>query len=147
MIRKAVEQDILEIISMSEKFYAQTHYASLIPANNAAVAALALMLIEQGSLFVAEVDGVVVGILGFVCTPFMFNPALLGAHEVVWYIEEAYRSYGYGPKLLLAAEQEFKRVGINFIQMVDLPENNSGAGELYKRLGYSTSELSYTKVI
>lgn len=147
MIRKAVEQDIIEIISMSEKFYAQTHYAKLIPANNAAVGALALMLIEQGSIFVAEVAGTVVGVLGFLCTPFMFNPELLGAYEIVWYIEEEFRSLGFGPKLLLAAEQEFKRVGINFIQMVDLPENTSGAGELYKRLDYSVSELSYTKVI
>ncbi len=147
MIRKAVEADLRAVVEMSSKFYKHTHYSKLVSMNDVSVGALSMMLIEQGSLFVAEIGGEVKGMLGFVCTPFMFNPQLVGAHEVVWYVEEEARTAGLGPKLLLYAEKELKAAGVNFIQMADLPENTSGAGELYQRLGYSTSEYSYTKVI
>ena len=147
MIRYASENDLRRVVEMSERFYATTTYQSFAPFNPVAVAILTQTLIDRGIMLVAEVDGQVVGMVGLVVVPFMFNSDILGAHEVVWWVEPEFQGSKIGWDLLSAVEPAAKSLGCTIIQMLTLSTSPPLAAEIYRKAGYSHSESSYTKVI
>lgn len=147
MIRPATENDLRRIVEMSEKFYATTSYAKFAQFHPSSVAVLATTLIHYGVMLVAEVEGKVIGMVGLVVTPFMFNTTILSAHEVVWWVEPEYQGSKIGHSLLTAIEPACKSRGCKLIQMVTLSNSPPQAAGLYEKAGYKHTETSYTKVI
>lgn len=147
MIRPATESDLRRIVEMSERFYPHTSYYlySQIPleAHDAALVAEAVM--ANGCLMVAEVDGQVVGMIGVIFIPFMFNPKYIHAGEIIWWVEPEYWSQGLGEELLLSIEPKCKESGVRHIQMIDLVNSHLSAAKLYEKHGYILTERSYTK--
>lgn len=147
MIRQATIEDLRRITEMSEKFYPQTPYINLAPFNPAAAANLASFLIESGIMLVAEVDGEVVGMVGLVLTPFPFEPELLGAYEVIWWVEPDAQARGIGWALLKAVDAAAKERGCNYVHMVCMANSPQAAAALYFKNGYDHTEMSFTKRI
>jgi GNAT superfamily N-acetyltransferase len=87
--------------------------------------------------------------VGLILTPFMFNEDLVGAYEVVWWVEPEAQGLGVGRALLEAVEPACRKKNdkLALIQMVHLKESPPQAAVLYEHLGYQHSESSYTKVI
>ena len=146
MIRPATEADVPAILAMSRKFYATTSYVEHAPMNDETVAALVRQLMESVML-VAEVDGVVVGMVGLIVAPFMFNSALKAAYEVVWWVDPAAQGAGVGKQLLAAVEPASAERGAEIVVMVALASSPPQASALYERAGYRHSETSFTKRI
>lgn len=147
MIRKATENDLLRIVEMSAQFYPQTPYAYITPFNPEAVSVLALSLIESGIMLVAEVDGKVVGMVGLALAPFIFHPEIVGAYEVIWWVDPDAQGYGVGQELLAAIEPAAKDRGASFVHMVCMANSPPQAPALYFKLGYSHTEMCFTKEI
>lgn len=149
MIRQATQDDLRRIVEMSEKFYPYTSYwtHSKIPFDADRVAVFASGLIDNGIFHVAEVENQVVGMLGIILIPFMFNPEYIHAGEIIWWVEPEYWNTGIGAKLLQSIEAPCQRVGATHIQMIDLPVSTVSAAALYEKFGYQLTERSYTKVI
>lgn len=149
MIRAAELKDLRRIVEMSERFYPYTSYAtkSNIPFNPGAAAVLAQGLLEDSVLVVYELGGVVMGMLGVIIIPFLFNPEYLTAGEVIWWVEPEVQSAGLGEELLLAIEPKLREKGITHVQMIDLVNSPVTAANLYQKHGYELTERCYTKVL
>src|SRR5688572_32542185 len=114
MIRAGELKDLRRIVEMSERFYPFTSYAtkSGIPFSPESAAVLAQGLIEDSVLVVYELGGVVMGMLGVIIVPFLFNPNYLTAGEVIWWVEPEVQSAGLGEELLLAIEPKLREKGV-----------------------------------
>lgn len=150
MIRQATSEDLRRIVEMSERFYPHTSYwtKSRIPFNANAVAILAQGLIENSLFHVAEnEEGMVIGMIGTIIMPFLFNPDYLHAGEIVWWVEPEYWNSGIGVQLLDINEAAAKEKGVHHLQMIDLPNSPLSARKLYEHRGYELTEQSWTKVL
>lgn len=145
MIRNATHNDLAAIVAMSEKFYATTHYSRWAEFNPDTVFDLAVNLIDNHVMLVAEVDGKVVGMVGLFVAPFMFNSNRIGAYEVVWWVNPDAQGAGVGMELLAAIEPACRAKGANAIQMVMMANSPPKAQAIYERFGYGHSETSFTK--
>lgn len=149
MIRKAEEKDLRRIMEMSHKFYPHTSYwkVSQIPLEDEPLAAFTLSLIENGIFHVYEHEGTVVGMIGLVVIPFLFNPNYLTAGEIIWWVEPEFWSKGIGEQLLLSVEEPCREAGVKHIQMIDISVSTEWAEKVYRKHGYLLTERSWTKVV
>lgn len=146
-IRKGTLADVPEIVRMSAAFYPTTHYAQWCDMDEETVADLASSLIENHIFFVAEDGDRLVGMVGLFIIPFMFNRHATSAGEVVWWVDPEARGSRVAASLLQAVEGACRDAGADRIQMVHMPNSPPQAAALYEKLGYSRSEISYTKDI
>lgn len=146
-IRKGTLADVPEIVRMSAAFYPTTHYAQWCDMDEDTVADLATNLIENHIFLVAESEGRLVGMVGIFLAPFLFNRHACFGVEVVWWVDPAARGSHVAASLLQAIEHPARDAGADRIQMVHMPNSPPQAAALYERLGYSRSEVSYTKEI
>lgn len=146
-IRKGTLADVPEIVRMSAAFYPTTHYAQWCDMDEETVADLASSLIENHIFFVAEDGDRLVGMVGLFIIPFMFNRHATSAGEVVWWVDPEARGSRVAASLLQAVEAACRDAGADRIQMVHMPNSPPQAAALYEKLGYSRSEISYTKDI
>lgn len=146
-IRKATLADVPAIVSMSAKFYATTSYAQWADFSPESVEALASNLVENHVMLVAEVDGQVVGMVGLLVAPFLFNTERTGAYEVVWWVNPDAQGQGAGKALLAAIEPACKDAGCHAIQMVHLSSSPPQAAAIYERMGYAHTESSFTRTL
>lgn len=146
-IRKATLADVPVIVAMSARFYPTTHYADWCEMDEASVAELASMLINDHVFLVAEADGRLIGMVGVFVAPFLFNRNRNFASEVVWWVAPEARGGRAAYALLSAIEEPCREFGADRIQMVHMPNSPPQAAALYERAGYSRSEISYTKDI
>lgn len=144
-IRPATEADIPAIVAMSARFYETTSYSRFAPFSPEAAEALARLMMADGVMLVAGDEPV--GMVGLICTPFMFNPALKVAYEVVWWVNPEAQGAGAGKALLAAIEPACRERGCAAVQMVHLASSPPQAAALYERMGFAHTESSYTKVI
>lgn len=148
VIRKATLADVPAVVSMSAKFYPTTHYAEWTEMDEETVADLASSLIAEHVFFVAESEaGELVGMIGVLIAPFLFNRGQKFAVEIVWWVAPDARGSRAAAALLAAIEQPVRDGGANRIQMVHMPNSPPQAAALYLRAGYVESEISYTKDI
>lgn len=145
MIRKATHSDLAKIVGMAERFYATTCYSNWSDFDADTTFDLAINLIENHVMLVAEQDGDVVGMVGLVVAPFMFNANCRSAHEVVWWVNPEAQGSGVGKELLAAIEPACRAKGANAIQMVMMANSPPKAQAIYERFGYGHSETSFTK--
>jgi GNAT superfamily N-acetyltransferase len=146
-VRAATTEDVPDIVAMAERFYAETHYAAIVPLARESAAGLALLLIERGVMLVAVHDGAIVGMVGLFLEPFTFNVAITVATELVWWVNPEARETGAGQALLEAIESACRARGADLIRMMTLHSSPPHAAALYARRGYVPTEHAYTKEI
>ena len=144
MIRHATEEDLPDIVSMSERFYAQTSYPRWAPFDAMSVEALAKLLLQIGIVLLAEDDGIVVGMLAVIVAPTEFNNNVTAAGEIVWWVNEEARSTGAGVKLLRSIKPLCEVRGVRAIKMMVLADSPPQAVALYEAMGYVHTESTYT---
>ncbi len=149
MIRKAELQDVFVIMEMAKKFYVNTtyHIDSKIPLNEEDVACLIENLISSGIIHVAEINNEIVGVVGIILVPFLFNSDYTHAGEIVLWVDPHARVTGVGKMLISSLEIPAKNAQVTHIQMLDLVSSGDHVGRLYESCGYKLTERAYTKVI
>jgi ribosomal protein S18 acetylase RimI-like enzyme len=103
----------------------------------------AIVRSEDSVLFVARVDGAVVGALTLAC--YRIPTALKAWIEDV-VVDEAARGHGVGEALSLAAVEEARRRGAKHVSLTSRPKREA-ANRLYQRIGferYDTNVYRYT---
>lgn len=144
-VRTAIPQDTPAILELSKAFFETTDYRHFASHDDDVVSHLIDVMRNDGVMLVAESEDRLVGIVGLVVTPFMFDHNITAAYEVVWYVDPAAQGAGAGRLLLEAIEPACVARGADIIQMVRLSTSPEIAGQLYERMGYRPSEFSYTK--
>lgn len=146
-VRPAIEADRAACIAMGAKFYATTHYAAIAPYAEANMHGLFDFMRDTGILLVAEVDGQVIGMVGLMVVPFLFNGDTKAAHEVMWWVEPEARQSAAGLGLLRAIEPAAREAGAVMVQMMNLADTHDRSARIYERNGYRHTESSFTKVL
>lgn len=145
IIRNAVENDLMSIVSMARKFYDTTSYRAFAPMSSDAVRTCALTAMRTGTMLVVEGETKLVGMICLLVVPFMFNPSIKSADEVVWWIDQEAQGQGAGIALLKAVDEPCRAAGADIVRMMLLHDSPARARELYESLGYVHSESSFTK--
>ena len=145
MIRRAGVTDAPSILAMGARFFASTHYTSFASYDEDSALALIEAMTESGVLLVAEHEGVLVGCVGLMVVPFLFDQSKKVAAEVLWYVTPEAQGAGLGKALLAAVEPACRDSGAVAIQMIHLESSPPQAGALYERAGYALKEHSYMK--
>lgn len=145
VIREATHGDIDVIVGMAQQFYATTSYAEICPMEDVQAAGLAILLMDTGVMLVAEHEGVVVGMTGLHIEPFTFNPSVMMATELVFWVNPESRGASVAAQLLSAITAACRDKGCHFIRMMTLHDSPPQAAMLYEREGYAPSEHAFTK--
>ena len=145
MIRAANEGDFDRILEMAEMFWQETCY--LEPFSREATMPYIQMSFDCGLLAVAEIAGEVKGFCAAICTPMMGSGVMIGT-ELAWWIDEDARGGRAGINLLKQMEVMAKESGVKYWNMIAMRSSmfDSVCG-MYKKLGYTENELTFTKVL
>jgi GNAT superfamily N-acetyltransferase len=147
MIRNATHADIPRIVEMAQRFYPESPYPAIADMTRESVAGLAILTMESGVMLVAEQDGQLAGMVCLHIDPFLFNPAVSIAHEIVFWVEPEHSGGMLAVRLLKAAESAVKARGATWSRMAVLASSPPQAVGLYERNGYTRSESYYTKKV
>jgi ribosomal protein S18 acetylase RimI-like enzyme len=106
-------------------------------------AALATMISGGSTLFVARVDGRILGSLTLV---FYRIPTGLKAWIEDVVVDEAARGLGIGEALSVAALEEARRHGAKYVSLSSRPSRGA-ANRLYQRLGFATRDTNVYRYV
>lgn len=107
---------------------------------------------EEVLALLGQLNTIVVGepnkgaILGVVA-PHPFNPRVLIATELFWYVEPEYRASKFSVNLVKQFEDKAKECGARFVFMMAIEHSNDMAIRLYPKLGYNKLETTFIKEI
>ena len=143
MIREATETDLPRCVEMGRHFWRASGYAAIIAENPAQMLAIGERLVSEpnGVLFVADLDGALVGMIGMLIFPHHLSGELT-AGELFWWVEPSHR--GLGVRLMRRAEVWAVAHGAVAIQMI-APVADASIGRVYERLGYVAIETGYQR--
>ncbi len=145
MIREITKEDIPTLVAYGEFFWTRTPYVTTgMEYNPQAVEDLLLQMSKDHYIRVAEVDGEVVGFVGILISPLVFNPNYTMATEVFFFVHPESRGT-IGTLLMQHAEKDLKDKAdiITFGEM----RSSQDLDQYYTRKGYVHTETSYSKVI
>lgn len=146
-VRRATEADTQAVLEMGRRFYATTLYARFADYHDETCLRLIGMMRDPGVLLVYESDGELLGMVGLLTAPFLFDARHKAAYEVMWWVDPSAQGNGIGRSLLEAIEPACRESGCVAVQMVHLTTSPPQAQALYERTGYSHSETCFTKIL
>ena len=134
-------KDTPALVAMGQQFLQTEMYRDVIQQNPAQMAIVVENLIEHegGAILVLERDGILVGMIGIICTVHFLSGELC-AGEVFWWVTPGHR--GDGVRLLKAAESWAVVRGAKKLQMIAPTER---VGQFYERMGFTRIEIAYQK--
>lgn len=146
MIRKAELRDIDGIIKLAKDFFKESVGEYGLTIENQTIAETIHSYIENMIGIVAEENGKVVGVIGGMLLPSIFNKTQLIGQETVWFVNKDYRKGTIGLKLIKAFEYECLERGANLIIMGLMGNLNTDIlDKYYKRHNYKLLEREYIK--
>ena len=144
MIRKATVSDFNQIVKLSREFWGCTMFDDDFCEES--VYNMVKMANEHDLLYVAEVQGSVVGFAAGVVGALLGNGAVKVGTELAWWLNPDQRGGALGIKLLKAIENQAKEIGIKYWNMAFMCSSMPDEIErIYQKLGYTKSEVVYTR--
>ena len=143
-IRRATIDDVEVLTHMSRQFHNFAPHAAMINATDTELEAAIHALMEHGCVFVADLGGVVVAMLGAIINPIWFCPRVKMAHELAWWVNEEARGSRAAILLVKAYEAWAKEQGATVETMSDLMVNTT-VERMLTRMGFQASERTYAK--
>jgi len=142
-IRPATVDDVDAVVELGLEFLNTSTYRQLGAGDPEAIARLLCTVLDHGAVFLAVVDGAVVGMIALLIVPHIFSGATY-CDEVAWFVKPGHRGRA-GILLLNEAERWAMQKHANVIKMV-APEGTT-VGDLYRRKGYQVIETAHIKVL
>lgn len=148
MIREAAESDLPEILRMGRAFLACTAFAH-IPFDEATATKLVCGLMSgAGSIFVAETESGLCGMIAMVSFPHYFNSSVKAAQEFWWWLDPQARGSGIALRLLKRAEDWARAQGCATVHMLALDAlNGDEVAKMYERRGYAPLERTFVRTL
>jgi len=145
MIREAEITDVVPLVHQGAIFWQQSPFSAMIGYNPNAVQNLLLQMIEDHYLIVATRDGEIVGFLGMLLSPVLFNPDYTQAVEIFFYVHPDHRKRGIAQALHEEADYYLE----DKVDVVGFGDMSSATDmdQFYTDRGFTLTERSYTKVL
>lgn len=146
IIRQATLDDKEEIIHLIGEFFEESLSEYKLTLDSETIGKTTIDFICNKIVIVAEKDKKIIGVIGGLISPSIFDSNQLFAQEFIWYVSKNERESSIGIRLLKAFEEECKRQKANLISMIRM--NNLYADTLdrfYKMRHYKLMENHYIK--
>jgi GNAT superfamily N-acetyltransferase len=137
MIRSATEADIPRMVEMGRRFRGETSYSKYLADNPEQMTILAKQLLGMGGIVVAEIEGKLIGMLGYIFHDHFISGEKFSG-EVFWWVEPEHR--GAGLRLLSEAKRLSKLAGAKYIQMIAPTDQ---VARVYEHCGFEFVESTY----
>lgn len=146
MIRDGEFEDIEAILPLCKEFWKHTIYTEEFEEER--TCDMVYMSYQQNLFLILEIDNKVVGFITAIKSPLLASTKAFMGVETGFYITPEYRGSKMGSELILAMEQRAKEQEIKYFSLVNMETSiPEVTDKLYKGLGYSKSESSYTKIL
>lgn len=146
MIRKGTINDFLELELLCAEFWKSSPVD--VPYKEGSALFYLQLALDCELLFVAEKDGLLVGIIAACITPLMGNNDYNLAAELVWYVDPKHRTGRTGMMLKNVMEIAAKEKGCHFMSMMymksSMPETIKS---IYEKSDYQPAEQTYLRVL
>lgn len=149
-VRKATEADLPQYLVLAQAFHAASPMHGAIEFDVLGYSQFYLSSLQNDSvgIWLAEIDGQIVGICGAVAYPLYFNPAALVVQELWWWLTPASRGSGAGGQMFEQIEQWAKEKNAAALFMIALEDNRAKKMEnLYIRAGFKPMERTFIKEV
>ena len=143
MIRVATPADMPRIIEMGMRSIDIGPYKDEVKNPEQAAQTAASVMGSNGRILLAEEDGKVVGLFGFIIYPHFYTGRTT-AIELMWYVEPEYRQGFTAIALLRAAQRMAKEMGAEKMQCSAPTEE---VGRAYEMVGYTKLEVAYQRTL
>ena len=150
MIRKATADDLQQYAVLAQAFHAASPMHGSIEFDEQGYSQFYLSSLENDGvgLWLAEIDGQIVGICGAVAYPLYFNPSGLVVQELWWWLTPEARGSGAGKQMFHTIEAWASEKGASAIFMIALEDERSKKMEnVYARAGYRPMERTFIKEV
>lgn len=149
MIRQATRDDMQALHRMARHFIEYGKHATFMSITDADLEASIGRLLDAGlCVFVAELNGDVVGMLVAAITSPWFAPHIRMASELAWWMEPEARGTTIAIRLVKEYESWAVKHGAQIITMSSLSnESADRVGNMLRRLGYAQGESTHLKEI
>lgn len=150
IVRKATEADLPKYIVLAESFHMASPMHGVIGFDAAGYSQFYLSSLQNDNvgIWLAEIDGEIVGICGALVYPMYFNPSALVVQELWWWLTPASRGSGAGGQMFKQIEQWSKEKDASALFMIALEDNRAKKMEnLYIRAGFKPMERTFIKEV
>ena len=150
IVRKATETDLPQYLVLAQTFHAASPMHGSIEFDVPGYSQFYLSSLQNDSvgIWLAEIEGQIVGICGAVAYPLYFNPAALVVQELWWWLTPASRGSGAGGQMFKQIEQWAKEKNAAALFMIALEDNRAKKMEnLYIRAGFKPMERTFIKEV
>jgi len=154
MIREPNEDEFEALAEYGRAFWELTPYVHTgMPYNKEAVIDLLGVLLEEHYIRVKEavdirvklLEGKIVGFIGCLVAPLVFNPSYLTATEIFFYVAPEHRGT-IGKELITQAEWDLRDEGVEILSFGDMTSSKD-MSKYYQDFGYYPTENTYSKVL
>lgn len=145
-IRLADKDDVPVLVAMGRRFLASSAYASAVLPTDDEVEDSLLSLVAHGVVFVADKDGVPVGMLAGAMSRIWFCPRPVAA-ELAWWVDEEYRGGTAGIRLVQQFQDWARLEGAKFVVMSDQVGGDPHVGPMLLRMGFADVERSWMQEV
>ena len=150
IVRKATETDLPKYIVLAESFHMASPMHGVIGFDAAGYSQFYMSSLQNDNvgIWLAEIDGEIVGICGALVYPMYFNPSALVVQELWWWLTPASRGSGAGGQMFKQIEQWSKEKDASALFMIALEDNRAKKMEnLYIRAGFKPMERTFIKEV
>jgi GNAT superfamily N-acetyltransferase len=142
-IRQATTADVDALLDMSTRFLAESAYRRLLAHSPTHLRALIALVLDLGAVFVADVDGELVGMIAIMVLPHPMS-GQRRAEELAWWVAPAHRAGTIGPRLLRAAEVWARQQDGTYLQLA-VPIGQPRLAAFLERRGYVALETVFVR--
>ena len=147
-VRRAVVDDLTVYVRLAQAFHAASPMKEAAGFDVEGYSAFYVNALENPlmALWVAELDGEVVGITGALSYGLYFSPATKIVQELWWWLNPDVRGSGLGKQMLLAIEDWAVAQKASAVFMIALENTDSETmSAVYDRFGYRPIERTFMK--
>ena len=141
-IRQMRDEDRDQLVEMARALIQETPYRGQIVGEESQLHVLFDLVTRRGAVWVAEVEGRVVGMIGALTVVIPVVNRRVGT-EVAWWVDPKVRGTGPGLALLQVAEEWARAEGAVAMQIA--VHDNVGLEQVCRRRGYRPQEVVYEK--
>jgi len=150
IVRKATESDLPQYIVLAESFHMASPLHGVINFDPVGYGQFFSASLQNDSvgIWLAEIEGEVVGISGAIVYPLYFNPSALVVQELWWWLTPKSRGSGAGGKMFKQIEEWAKERNASALFMIALEDSRAKKMEnLYARAGFKPMERTFIKEV
>ena len=148
IVRNAIVEDLPRYLPLAQAFHAASPMHGAMPFDVDGFSDFFLRAIQDPNMgvWLAEDDGVVIGITGALFYPMYFSPSSMVVQELWWWLTPEARGNGAGQALFNMIESWATAKGATALFMVALEDENAEKmAQIYTRKGFRLMERTYMR--